>query len=115
MKTIANTKTLMLGVFPKETTLQNNREKLNFTDKTAKTHAYVTLVWQITSLAFGSMLMGSGDYYAGTIVLLAGLMVGIGQSLSILTKIHPSKLFSWFLYAIALLGCISAHGALVSF
>lgn len=115
MRTIANSKILMLGVFPKATTLQNNREKLNFKDNTARTHAYLALAWQISSLAFGSMLMGSGDYYAGALVLLAGLIVGIGQSLSILTKIHPSKIFSWFLSAIGLAGYISAYGALVSF
>lgn len=115
MRTTANSTVRGLSVLPEAATLQNNREKTAFMEKVAKTHVYIAFAWQISSLAFGIILMSTGDYYHGALGFLCGLIVGIGYFLSLLTKTNPSKLFSWFLNAIALASLLTAYGLYVLF
>jgi len=74
----------------------------------AKFHAYFAFVWQICAFILGCGFMKDGNFYNGALVFSLGLVVGGGYALAICTKIHPSRLFWWFLCGVALLGSIGA-------
>jgi hypothetical protein len=115
METNANSNLIELNVVRKSARLQNNRKSPDLEGEESKAHAYMALAWQVSSLMLGCLLMAQEDYFHGALGFSVGLIVGIGQSLSIWTKIHPSKLFMGFLLGVALAGLFSALGVFVSF
>ena len=80
-----------LNVAHKAARIQQNRKRHGLEDEKSKAHAHVPLGF------------------------LVGLIVSIGQSLSVWTKFHPSRLFMGVLLGVALVGLFSALGVFVLF
>ena len=115
METNANSNLIELNVQRKPVGLQNNRKRQDLGEEDRKAHAYMALAWQVSSLMLGCLLMAQEDYFHGALGFSVGLIVGIGQSLSVWKKIHPSKLFMGLLLGVALAGLFSAFGIFLSF
>ena len=115
METNANSNLIELNVVHKATELQNNKKMQGLGEEDRKTHAYMTLAWQISALIVGGILMKEGISLSGVYALSIGVITGIGHTLCVLTKIHPSRLFMGFLFAVGLAGLFLAFGIFLLF
>ena len=94
------------------------REKLrshmnyNASSQEAKNNAFFALIWQISAVWGAFIFIDHIDKNYAIWFLLIGLAVGIGHSLSVFLKIHPSKLFTWAMGGLAIFGVTMAMGVL---
>ena len=115
METNANSNLIELNVVRKAAGLQNNRKRQGLGEEGRKARAYIAFAWQLSALIVGGVLMKEGISLAGVYALSIGVIIGIGHTLCVLTKINPSKLFMGFLFAVGLVGLFSALRIFVSF
>lgn len=115
MKTNAHSNLIELNIVPKAGGLQNNRKGHSVEAQEGKVHAYIALACQVCALMAAGIFMAEGISLAGVYALSTGVITGIGHTLCVLAKIHPTKLLMGFLCAVGLAGLLSSLGIFLLF